>query len=122
MSSDPGLSDQYRTASPWPVFVALGLPISEVGIVFGLFPVAVGGLLLFCGSIAGLMAESGYASTPWLVTGIFGFLCLGLGTWFTFGGLNLPVRGQAIGAAGILLLVAGLVGKVVAFSNRDAVV
>jgi len=47
MDETPGLSEQYRKASPWPLFIALGVPISEIGLVFDVLPVAVGGLLLF---------------------------------------------------------------------------
>ena len=65
MEEQPGLSDQYRTASPWPVFVALGLALSEVGVFVGLFPIAVFGLILFGGSVAGILTESGYAKRPW---------------------------------------------------------
>jgi len=65
MEDEPGLSDQYRSASPWPLFVALGLALSEVGVFVGLFPVAVFGLILFGGSVAGILTESGYASRPW---------------------------------------------------------
>jgi hypothetical protein len=122
MSDTPGLSDQYRMASPWPLFVAVGLPVAELGVLFGLFPVAVGGLLLFCGSVAGMIAESGYAATPWPAVGVLGVLCLAVGAWFLYGGPALPVRGQAVGAAGLLLLFGAVVGKVVSFSNRDAAV
>ena len=65
MDDQPGLSEQYRTASPWPVFVALGLALSEVGVFVGLFPVAVFGLILFGGSVAGILTESEYAKRPW---------------------------------------------------------
>ncbi|MDS0223340.1 hypothetical protein NDI54_18515 [Haloarcula sp. S1AR25-5A] len=65
MVEEPGLSDQYPTASPWPVFVALGLALSEIGVFVGLFPVAVFGLILFGGSIAGILTESGYVERPW---------------------------------------------------------
>jgi len=41
MEETPGLSEQYRKASPWPLFIALGVPISEIGLVFDIFPVAV---------------------------------------------------------------------------------
>jgi hypothetical protein len=122
MSEAPGLSEQYRTASPWPLFVALGLPLSEVGVLFGLFPVAVAGLLLFCGSIAGLLSESEYAATPWPAVGVSGVLCLAVGAWFLYGGPNLPLRGQAVGAAGILLVAGAVVGKLVAFSQREPTV
>ncbi len=120
--SERGLSDQYNRASPWPLFVALGLPVSEVGVLLGLFPVAVAGLLLFCGSIAGMLAESGYAETPWPATVVLGVVCLGVGVWFTFGGPALPVRGQAVGAAGIFLLVGAAIGKAMAFSRREPAV
>lgn len=120
--SERGLSDQYNRASPWPLFVALGLPVSEVGVLLGLFPVAVAGLLLFCGSVAGMLAESGYAETPWPATVALGVVCLGVGAWFTFGGPELPVRGQAVGAAGVLLVVGAAVGKAMAFSRREPAV
>jgi hypothetical protein len=107
MEAEPGLSDQYRRASPWPLFVALGIPIAEVGIVFGLFPIAVGGLLLFGGSAAGMATEAGYAKTPWraLVGAAIPFAALGAG--FAFTAIDLPTRGFAIlAAAGILVAVA----------------
>lgn len=59
------MSDEYPRASPWPVFVALGLVLSEVGVLFGVAPVAVGGLLLFAASVVGIFRESRYASTLW---------------------------------------------------------
>src|SRR6056297_3336550 len=71
MTDEPGLSDQYRMASPWPLFVALGLTLSEVGIIIGIFAVAVGGLLLLGGSVAGILKESGYVEALW--GSLFGF-------------------------------------------------
>ena len=71
---EPGLSDQYRKASPWPLFVALGLAVSEVGVVLGLAPVAVGGLLLFGGSVAGILQEAGYVERPWPLLAAIGLL------------------------------------------------
>lgn len=65
MNEQTGLSDQYRRASPWPLFVALGLALSEIGVFIGIFPVAVFGLLLFGGSVAGILTESEYARRPW---------------------------------------------------------
>lgn len=79
MDDQPGLSDQYRMASPWPVFVALGLAISEVGILFGIIPIAVGGLLLLVGCIAGIIQEAGYTQQPWGVLGILGLVLVVLG-------------------------------------------
>jgi len=51
-------------ARPWPVLVALGLAGSEVGIVVGLGPVAVAGLVVFAASVAGLLADAGYVDRP----------------------------------------------------------
>jgi len=79
MDQQPGLSDQYRRASPWPLFVALGLPIAEIGILFALVPVAVGGLLLFVGSIAGITQESGYVERPWNLLAGLGVVLFVLG-------------------------------------------
>ncbi len=115
MDESPGLSDQYRKASPWPVFVALGLPLSEIGLVFNLFPIAVGGLLLFCGSIVGLLLESEYATTLWkpllIMSGLLG----------VFGGLliiadgttdvTLLTRAYATFAAAIVMALGVVAGK-----------
>lgn len=119
----PGLSDQYRKASPWPVFVALGVVVSEVGVVLGLFPVAVGGLLLFGGTVAGILSEAGYVARPWRSLGAFGLVLLAFGLLTV--GLNLDpaalgvgavldptkpfvYRGTAIASAGAILVAVGL--------------
>ena len=63
---EPGLSEQYTRASPWPIPLVLGIVTSEIGIVFdGLLPVAVGGLLLFAVSVVGILRESGFSDTLW---------------------------------------------------------
>ncbi|WP_336022364.1 DUF7541 family protein [Halobellus salinisoli] len=112
MDAEPGLSEQYRMASPWPIFIALGIPIAELGIIFGLLPLSVGGLLLFGGSAAGMAFESGYAKTPW--RGLFGVaLPLAvLGVAFVYTRINLPSRGLSIVAAAVILAAAGLAGTV----------
>lgn len=130
MTERPGLSDQYRSASPWPLFVALGLALSEVGVFVGLFPVAVFGLLLFVGSVAGILTESGYARRPWPTM-------IGLGTalavaaaaivaWQVpvaaiglenFGRNGVLSRGLAVVAAGLLLAAVGLVASLVEQTN-----
>jgi hypothetical protein len=111
MDDTPGLSDQYRRASPWPVFVALGIPISEIGILFDLFPVAVGGLLLFSGSVAGMAQESGYAKTPWRALGVLAVVLFGLGGALIFTDVSLVNRGYAVVTAAALLLVGGVAGE-----------
>jgi len=110
MDAEPGLSEQYRMASPWPLFVALGIPIAELGILFGLFPLAVGGLLLFGGSVAGMATESGYAQTPWRALVGVAVPLFALGFAFVYSGIDLPDRGLAIVAAGVILVAAGVVG------------
>lgn len=122
----PGLSDQYRKASPWPMLIALGFVISELGIVLGLFPVAVGGLLLFGGTVSGILSESGYVEQTWRSLTIFGgvvlaFGALTVGLNANIGALSLDVlldtgrpfvyRGSAIAVAGVMLTAVGVTLK-----------
>lgn len=128
MDEQPGLSEQYRRASPWPLFIALGLPIAEIGVLFGLVPLAVGGLLLFVGSIAGIVQESGYVERPWnLLVGLGGVLVVLGGalalSQLTGGSLDgfvsalgsngLVVRGVSIVIAGAIALGVGGVARFV---------
>ncbi len=115
MEETPGLSDQYRKASPWPLFIALGLVLSELGLVFNVLPLAVGGLLLFSGSIAGILQEAGYIAQPW------GALAVMAGLLFVFGGgvlygntlvdVDLTLRGYGLLTSGGILLAAVIAGK-----------
>lgn len=120
---EPGIGDRYRKASPWPVFVALGFVISELGVVLGFFPVTVGGLLLFGGTVAGILSESGYVRHPWRSLTGFGILAIAFGA-LTIGlnadlaSLSLEMlldtgnpfvyRGSAIFMAGLILVAAGV--------------
>jgi hypothetical protein len=137
MDEDPGLSDQYRMASPWPVFVALGLAISEVGIVVGIFSVAVAGLLLFGGSVAGILKESGYVGQLWGSLLAFGLFLSVIGGGLLVSQLDAGAvafldviaepagygavvpRALAIAVAGIILLAAGGTGRLME-RNVDA--
>lgn len=123
MDDDPGLSDQYPTASPWPLFVALGLAIAEVGVFLGIFPVAVGGVLLLGGSTTGILRESGYVARPWRLLAAIGlaFAALGgaiVGTQIDPGAISAAIaepdgiagRGLAIAVGGLLLVAAGSTG------------
>ncbi|MFB6307792.1 MAG: hypothetical protein ABEH35_00540 [Haloarculaceae archaeon] len=131
MDEQPGLSDRYRMASPWPLFVALGLVLSEVGVVLGIFPVAVFGLLLFGGSVAGILTESGYAARPWptLLAVGSGLAVLGAAAAVAFvpapelsltnyRGNAVLVRMLAVVAAGVIMAAAGGVASVL---ERSAV-
>ena len=112
MDEQPGLSDEYRKTSPWPLFVAFGLAIFEVGIVWPLFPVAVGGLLLFVGSVVGVLRESGYVADPWkglVAASVVCFAAGGVIAYFTTGSIRL--RGLAILAGGVIVLAGGVFGS-----------
>lgn len=128
MDDDAGLSDQYRTASPWPLFVALGLAISEIGVFLGLFPVAVGGIFLLGGSVAGILRESGYVSQPWGTLVYLGIAFVALGglvvvTQVDVASLDVLAiiedpggavgRGLAIVVGGVTLALAGGTGTII---------
>jgi hypothetical protein len=118
MDEQPGLSEQYRMASPWPIFIALGIPIAELGIVFDLFPLAVGGLVLFSGSVSGILQEAGYVGSPWRALGVLAVVFLAIGAVFVVTDVNLVTRGYAIIVAGGLLLLGGVAGEL--FVHDDA--
>jgi len=111
MTEQTGLSDQYRMASPWPIFIALGIPISELGILFGVFVIAVSGLLLFCGSVTGMLREAGYVETAWRPLVVFAVLLFAIGATLVYTDVNLVMRGYAIITAGGLLAAAGVGGE-----------
>src|SRR6056297_745503 len=108
MTDEPGLSDQYRMASPWPLFVALGITLSEVGIIIGIFAVAVGGLLLLAGSVAGILKESGYVERLWGSLLAFGVVLVAAG-----GALVASQIGLEVGAALDIIATPGAYGQVV---------
>ncbi len=113
MDEQPGLSDQYRKSSPWPLFVAFGLALFEVGIVMAeyLFPVAVGGMLMFVGSCVGILRESEYIHNPWkaLVLSAGLSFVVGGALWAMTGGTT-QLRGTAILVGGAVLLIGGIAG------------
>jgi membrane-bound ClpP family serine protease len=132
MEDQPGLSDQYRMSSPWPLFVALGFVISEVGIFLAIVPVSVGGLLLFTGSIAGIIREAGYTEQPWGTLGILGVVLVVLGGIIVATQISsvssispvlmdifsarpnfIVVRGVSIVFAGVIALVASQTAQIV---------
>ena len=114
MDEQPGLSDQYRKSSPWPLFVAFGLALFETGIVMAdfLFPIAVGGMLMFVGSIVGILRESEYISDPWkgLVAAAVVSFAVGGVIWITTQG-SIQLRGTAILVGAAVLFVGGIAGS-----------
>mgnify|MGYP000221121222 CR=1 FL=1 len=126
MEEQPGLSDQYRTASPWPLFVAVGFAIAEVGVFVNVFPLAVGGIVLLGISVAGILRESGYVERPWRVLGGLGVVFAVLGavlvaTQVAPGSVSLGSivtnpngvvgRGLAVAVAGVMLVAAGVASQ-----------
>lgn len=48
------------TSTPWPLLLAFGIAVAELGVFLGYAVVAVPGVALFGGSLAGAVAEAGY--------------------------------------------------------------
>ena len=67
--------------SVWPLVVAMGLTVSEVGVFMGVYPLAVGGLVLFVASVAGITHEAGYTGRPWRLAGALGVVLVAVGVW-----------------------------------------
>jgi len=126
MAEQPGVSDEYRMASPWPLFVALGFALSEIGVFLGVVPVAVAGVLLLGASVTGVLRESGYVRRPWrMLAGLgAGFTVLGVAivaTQVAPGSVDVGtlvadpdgvvVRGLAVAVAGVVLAGAGATGR-----------
>lgn len=126
-SSSTGVGEQFRRASAWPPFVAIGLAISEVGVVLNLVPVSIGGILLFGGSLAGILVDASITESPWPSLGAIGvvFGALGGVMWasqlqqytlsrlFAVANTNaIAMRGEAVVAAGALLFVGAVIGIV----------
>lgn len=57
------MAEADRRTSPWPILVAVGLAVGELGVLFGLVPIAVGGVVLFGASAAGVIRDAGLATT-----------------------------------------------------------
>ncbi|MFB6124455.1 MAG: cox cluster protein [Halanaeroarchaeum sp.] len=122
-----GVGSRPTRMSAWPPFVALGFAISEVGVFLNVPSVAVGGILLFGGSIAGILVDASFTTTPWPSLGVVGagFTALGAVIWgsqvqtYALGRLlavaqtnGVAMRGEAVLVAGVLLLVGTVAGIV----------
>lgn len=122
--TESALSEQYAKSSPWPVVVALGLVISEIGILFGLYPVAIAGLVMFAGSVSGIVHEAGYVASPWRLLSGLGVALVVVGVALVStqvnGGVSayvaqasvengVTLRGFTIAATGAIVAVAGIV-------------
>lgn len=102
-------------SSPWPVLVAVGLAVSELGVFVGSVPFSVAGLVLFGGAAAGLAHEAGYGGSPagpLLVAGGL-LVVVGGGVWatrlhaFTVPALLAAPAVDGVARRGVATLVAG---------------
>ena len=127
-----GATGPARKASPWPVFVAVGLAVSEIGVFLdGLYPLAIAGLLLFVGSIAGIVSEAGYVDRPWRLLGGLGAVLVVVGLLVVYSQVGtaflaavsttngVVFRGFAIAGAGVVAVAGGLAGVFVVDAGRD---
>ncbi|WP_238330828.1 DUF7541 family protein [Haloglomus irregulare] len=99
--------------SVWPLVVAMGLTVSEVGVFMGVYPLAVGGLVLFVASVAGITHEAGYTGRPWRLAGALGVVLVAVGVWMVSTQVPLavdPVVAAVGGADGIVLRGFSVVG------------
>ncbi|MFC4544615.1 hypothetical protein ACFO5R_22030 [Halosolutus amylolyticus] len=116
-------TDDRTTASPWPFLLAVSLVLSEVGILVGLGPLAVGGLVLFVASVAGFVAESNHVTSPWPIAAGLGIVFVAGGTFLyavgtdllTIAGsdalVGLATRGTAIAVAGAFAVLGAVIGR-----------
>lgn len=90
--------------SPWPISVALGVTLSEVGILFGIRSISVGGLLLFVVAAAGVLREAGYVTRPERAVGVQGVALVGIGAVLIVivDLTGSTIRGQSIVIAGAI--------------------
>jgi len=106
MMVDESNATSATETSPWPMLVAVGFALSEVGIFLGLRPVSVAGLLLFVGAVAGVLADSGYVTRTSVSVGIQGLVLIVLGAALIVEEqTGTTVRGESVVLAGALSLV-----------------
>lgn len=116
MDESAGVSERFDRTSPWPILVGLGLALGEFGVFFGgiFVPVGVAGIVLFVGSIVGLLVESGYVETHARAALMVGGIVVAFGV--LIGGFSalsaefdLFTRAITVVAGGVLAIGAGAV-------------
>lgn len=127
--SDLELDPGPERSSPWPVVAALGIVATEAGVLFGLAPIAVGGVLAVGTSGAGMAREVGYAGDLWRSLRVIGAVIavLGSAVWIAVAPAPTPdglataaasdgiaVRAAVVCGAAAVLLLAGLSGPTIA--------
>lgn len=121
---EPGLSERYQKTSAWPLVIVLGIVLSEIGLLFNLYPVAITGLIMFVVGVASIIHEAGYARSPWRLLTWLGVSLVAIGLLVVStqvdGGVGAYIaqttvrdgitqRGFTIAATGAVLAVAGVV-------------
>jgi hypothetical protein len=107
------VTDHKPSSSLWPMFVAFGLALAEVGVVVGVFVLTVIGFLMFTGAVAGILAEAGYVDDAWATLGVLALVVFGLGGVVfvryggTVGGAELVAVPNAIAYRGLSMIAAG---------------
>ena len=123
MEKAHGLVEPSRKARPWPRFIAVGVPISEIGVVFDVLPIAVGGLLLCCGCLAGMRQEAGYIDTPWRALGVMALLLFGVGGAILAVNpqvdVDMTMRAYAVLASGAVLVAGVIAGTLLVPKRRQ---
>ena len=103
---DPDPDPDPDSTGIWHAFVPFGFVAAEVGVLFDFTPIAVGGLVLFGRSIAGVLVEMRFVRGPVYLLTAIGLLyaLVGSGLIYVFGGsagaFELGFRGIALAVAG----------------------
>lgn len=88
--------------SPWPLALAFGLAVAELGVFLGFAVVAAPGVVFFGASLAGAIDEAGYGrSRPFLLVVVAAALAA-IGAAAVVAAL--PIRGYAMLVGALLLL------------------
>jgi hypothetical protein len=110
-----GDGERSQKASAWPVVTALGIVAGEVGVLFGLIPLAVAGVLAFGWSSAAMVREAGYARGRWrplrwiggAIGGVSVLVWVLQSTALTPTALTVAVRTDPIAVRAAIVLIAG---------------
>lgn len=123
-----GREHERRHSSAWPLVAAVGIVATEVGVVFGLVAIAVGGVVAVGASCAGMIHEAGYATDPWWPLRLIGAIVavVSAAVWVAVAPAITPtalvdaavtdgiaVRAAVVLGAAALLILAGAAGPLV---------
>lgn len=122
-----GSPTKIHRVSAWPPFVATGFAVAEIGIVLNLVPLSIGGIILFGGSVAGILNETDYVTSPWRTLFALGGIFVALGGFMWTSQVpqatielllaatetnTIAMRAEAIVIAGLLLALGAIGGTI----------